>query len=128
MNRLKEKTARGSSQNANSCLRQKSSTRETSATFPPVVTSPSSCQLKPWSVQNPEDSFPACSEVLVGACLEKNSTGGCVLQNKRFLVGHHRGKMTVDPNIKLALQVSVQGFRSVTFNPMDSFFSNSHKV
>jgi len=104
VNRLKEKTARGSSQNANSCLRQKSSARETSAAFSPVVTSPSSCQLKPWSVHNPEDGFPACSEVLVGACLEKNSTGGCVLQNKRFLVGHHIGKMTVDPNIKLALQ------------------------
>jgi len=94
--RLKEKTS------GSSC---KTSPQSSPAT--PSITSPSSCNLRSWSVENPEESFPACSQA--SPCSDrKNGTGGgeCAASLRKLRsINYLMDKNSpVDTNILLAIQ------------------------
>eukprot|EP00088_Acartia_fossae_P025349 TRINITY_DN2617_c0_g1_i1.p1 TRINITY_DN2617_c0_g1~~TRINITY_DN2617_c0_g1_i1.p1 ORF type:complete len:856 (+),score=108.29 TRINITY_DN2617_c0_g1_i1:69-2636(+) len=111
--RLKERTRKSSE----SCTSQSTArSGESPSSTPSVVTSSSiPCQVKPWSLHAPQDSFPACggsstlSSVAQSACYrryygpnngtnsrENSLSGGCSLV--------HKNLNTVDPNVQLLLQ------------------------
>jgi len=77
------------SSGSNSCSSNKFSTS--------ITSSPTSCNLKPWSVTSPpEHNFPACTNA---ACTKNKTAAGCAGK-----VQIPRGQQSIDPNVYMALE------------------------
>ena len=88
----------------------------------PVTTSPGSCQLRRWSYDRIDETYPACTDAAASSCLLTANNGTAACHNRRRPIpakqltadGHLVG--VTDVNIQILLQVKTF---SEKYDPLD---------